>query len=375
MADEGLLDRFGALALREADATTAEIDYGWCGGRHVLDDQFAFGHNVYDDCLRVGLRVDTNKVPSEIKKAYLALEEQASTREDGVVGKQQKKLARHSASERIDAEMRSGKFRRSKMTEVLWDLKCRWILSAVSGTSREQLKELLDRTTSLQLEPISAGTLVRRICESSGKLRDYEDLKPTRFFLSEQADESMDYPWAPRADKSRDFTGNELLLWLWYESMQGGEIDLGKQAVQITVQKMLDLECIYGQSGKASLKHEQPTSMSEALEAVRSGKIPRKLGLVLAIDNQLFPFTLQAETLAVGGLKLPEVDDADSPRVLFEMRIALLREFIETLDRVIEKFVEVRVSGAWPGIVKKIRDWAGRSRSPVVYASTHADAN
>ncbi|HQY89523.1 MAG TPA: hypothetical protein PK402_12795, partial [Tepidisphaeraceae bacterium] len=74
--DEAMLERFSALALREEELTSNEVEYGWCGGRHVMDEQFNFAHNVFSECFSIGLRIDTNKVPSEIKKAYVALEEQ-----------------------------------------------------------------------------------------------------------------------------------------------------------------------------------------------------------------------------------------------------------------------------------------------------------
>src|SRR5688572_23702786 len=93
--DEATLERFSALALREEELTSNEVEYGWCGGRHVLDEHFHFAHNVFSECFSIGFRIDTNKVPSEIKKAYVALEEQQGNGNPG--SRAAKKLAKENA--------------------------------------------------------------------------------------------------------------------------------------------------------------------------------------------------------------------------------------------------------------------------------------
>src|SRR5438045_2223736 len=75
--DQEVLDKLSALALRPWEVANEEEEYGWSGGRHILDAQFSFEHNVYADCLFFGLRTDTNKVPAELKKAYQMMEEEA----------------------------------------------------------------------------------------------------------------------------------------------------------------------------------------------------------------------------------------------------------------------------------------------------------
>jgi len=97
--------------------------------------------------------------------------------------------------------------------------------------------------------------------------------------------------------------------------------------------------------------------MPEARDALRSGKLPRKAGLVLEANRQQYTLTLGAEGLAIGSLKLPEIEEAESPRVEFEERIALLRDFSRLLDAMYELFLKTRASSGWEGQTTAIRKW------------------
>src|SRR4051794_16325199 len=72
------LDALHEFAIKEKDIQTTpeEVEYGWCAGRHILDGNFSFENNVFADCLHFALRIDTNKFPSELKKAYQLMEEE-----------------------------------------------------------------------------------------------------------------------------------------------------------------------------------------------------------------------------------------------------------------------------------------------------------
>src|SRR4051794_28253051 len=76
--DQALLDKLAEFVLRPAElGVPEEVEYGWSGGQHVLDAAFTFGGNVFADALSFALRVDTNRVPAELKSAYQLIEEQA----------------------------------------------------------------------------------------------------------------------------------------------------------------------------------------------------------------------------------------------------------------------------------------------------------
>jgi subtilisin family serine protease len=76
--DQDLLDKLAEHALRVGEVgVPEEIEYGWAGGRHVLDGTFSFENNVYGDAVFFALRIDSNKVPGDLRRAYAMMEEDA----------------------------------------------------------------------------------------------------------------------------------------------------------------------------------------------------------------------------------------------------------------------------------------------------------
>ena len=358
LPDAETLDKFAALALREGSETTSEIDYGWCGPRHVLDADFSVGNLVYNDCVHVGLRVDTNRVPASLKRAYVSSEQSAAaaTNPSGLASKRQKKDAKDAAKKKIEEDLASGKFRRSKIINVLWDLPNHTLYAAAGGTTGEQLVELMERTFNLTLEPITSSVLALAELESKGLRRDFEDLTPTRF-AAIAGDPPAEYPWTAKGDQAKDFLGNEFLVWLWDAThAAGGEIFVpGTNSMTVMFHRGMELDCVYGQSGRITARFEVPTEMPEVLDAMRAGKVPRRAGLTMAADGQLYTFTLGAESLSIAGLKLPDVDKADSARVLFEERIPLLRDFGKAIDNLYRDFVSSRTCDAWATTRERIQ--------------------
>ena len=366
--DEGLLEKLSEYALRSSELGRPEdVEYGWNGGRHVLDGDFSFENNVYADALHFGLRVDTNKVPGDLKKAYQLMEEEAAAASNpsGFISKNQKRDARETVRRKIEEEMRSGKFRRSKVAPVLWDVAQQILYSPASGGVFEKLAELFERTFGLTLMPLTAGSLSLRMLEPRGRRRDYEDLRPTRFASGPEGEgQYPEYPWVAKGPEPKDFLGNEFLVWLWHEADARTSIVDTESAGDVTIfiDKFLDLDCAYGQSGSDSLRAQGPSRMPEARAALRSGKVPRCAGLILDVARQQYTLSLKAESMAIGTAKLPEVE-ADTPRVLFEERIALLRELGKTTDGLFETFLKVRASSAWEGQVNIIRRWITTTKS------------
>jgi len=361
--DQDMLDKLAEHALRPQEVgVPEEIEYGWSGGRHVLDEQFSFEHNAFAEALFFGLRIDTNKVPGDLKRAYMIMEEDAvaAGNPSGFISKAQKKDVKDTIRQKVDDELRSGKFRRSKLLPLLWDLPSQTLYASATGKRFEMLAELFERTFGLSLIPLSAGSIALRLLEPRGRRRDYEDFRPTRFVYGPEGESQYpEYPWVMKGPEPKDFLGNEFLLWLWHEAdHRDGVIKTdGKQEVTIFIDRSLDLDCSYGQTGKDSLRGDGPSRMPEARDAIRSGKVPRKAGLLMDAGSQTYSLTLNPEGLAVGTAKLPEVEDAETPRVLFEERIALLRDLCRSIDAMFEAFLKIRGSSAWEGQVNAMRRW------------------
>ncbi len=357
------LDMLSEFALRERDlGAPEEEEYGWCGGRHILDSEFDFGHNVFAECLHFALRVDSNKVPGDLKTAYMLMEEEtvAKGNPSGFISKAQKKEVKETIRGRLDEELRSGRFRRSKMIPILWDIESQMVYSPASGKNLEKLHEIFERSFDLTLLLISSGSLALRLLEPKGKRRDYEDARPTRFVHGPEGEGVQpEYPWVAKGPEPKDFLGNEFLLWVWLQIDQhdGAVKTESMGRIELLIDKTLDLDCAYGQTGKDGLRGDGPTNMPEARDALRSGKLPRKCALSLVIGGEQFDLKLSAEDFTFSGTKLPEVEDADTPRVLFEERISLLRDLLKGWDALFETFLKLRCSSSWDGQKSHIRKW------------------
>jgi hypothetical protein len=372
--DQQLLDKLSEHALRPGDlGAPEEIEYGWSGGRHVLDDQFTFENNVFADSLHFALRTDTNKVPSELARAYKLMEEDvlAKGNPSGFISKKQKKDAKDVAQRKVDEELRSGKYRRSKLTPILWDLSTGMLYCNASIKIQEQLLEIFERTFGLSLQPLSAGSMAQRMAESKGRRRDYEDASPTRFAIGPDGEgQSAEYPWVAKGPEAKDFLGNEFFVWLWHQAQShSGVISLGSSDASIFFDKSLDLDCVFGQTGRDGLRGDGVTQMPEAVDALRSGKVPRKAGIILESSGAQYTLTLSAEALAAGSLKLPNVEEAENPRVLFEERISMLRDFTVVLENLYGAFLKIRFSSAWESQVTTIRQWIMQSRRAIATAA------
>lgn len=369
MPDEDLLKKLADHAIKPSETgLPEEVEYGWCGPRHLLDPSFGFEHCVFNDCLFFALRVDTNKVPAEIRHAWQVIEEDAlaKTNPSGFISKQQKRLARETINQRIDEELRSGKYRRSKHIPLLWDLPNGVVYGPSSLSVREKLTELFSITFGLELEPLTSGNIALRELERRGRRREYEDFVPTRFAKSPQdPDAPAEYPWTIRGDGVKDFLGNEFLLWMWYETAhRSGTVKTTDSEVAVMFDRSLQLDCVFNHTGKETLLATGPTRLPEAIDGLRTGKVPRKCGLIVEAPSGQYNLTLTGESFAVGSLKLPDIEQADTPRTLLEERINLLRDFSRVLDGMYYSFLTTRCQG-WNTQVSQIQKWVASHVKPV----------
>ena len=372
--DQDLLDKLVAHVLQAPEFGVPEdVEYGWCGGRHIFDSTFSFEHNVLGDAAHFALRIDTNRVPSELKRAYQLMEEDATAagNPSGFISKNQKRDVKDVVRRKLDEDLRSGKFRRSKLIPILWDFATQTLYTPASVAAMEKLHELFERTFELTLEPLTAGSIALRYVEGKARRREYEDMRPTRFVPGPEGEgQYPDYPWVAKGPQPKDFLGNEFLLWLWHESeLRRGVIQTEAAGeVAVLLDRSLELDCAYGQSGKDSLRADGPTRMPEARDALRSGKLPRRAGLVLESGGKQFQLTLNCETLGCAGVKLPDVEEAEDARVVFEERIAMLRDLSQTIDSLFHAFLRTRAGAAWEGQTTSIRRWILQTSKQAVVA-------
>jgi hypothetical protein len=281
------------------------------------------------------------------------------------------------------------------MTQVLWDIPSATVLcAAASNKALEALAENFRATfEGASLLSASAGTLGYRHLATSGRERDFEDLRPSPFTppppVARPADDAdlnpttaiPDCPWARSSAEPRDFLGNELLLWLWHTiDQREGLVEIAdpdgpgdSASLAIAMDRTLELECAWGIAGKLTIRDHAggpaPIRTPEAAEALSLGKWPRKSGLILADNSageeagQVWACTLHADRWTVSAAALPsvpeETDTADA-ELAFRLDRAL------RLDRLLlglyNHFLDLRTSDRWDDERERIRAWIGEHR-------------
>jgi hypothetical protein len=332
---------------------------GWTAADHILDTKFDLAKNVVNDALHFAMRIDEVKVPGDLLRAYtqIELDALAANNPSGMPSARQKREARQNAKDRLEEEARDGRYLRRKAIPLLWDAPSNELLvGTTSVTALERLTVLFHQTFNRRLEPLRAGQQAFSLAETKNRTRAVDDARVTAFVPGQEGEVA----WSLE-ETSRDFLGNEFLLWLWY--YLENESDTLKLAddseVAAMVARTLTLECPRGQTGKESISSDGPTKLPEALRAVQAGKLPRKAGLTLVRHDAQYELTLQAETLAVGSARLPAAE-GDEERARLEERVTQIRHLLETLDLVYDAFLSRRLTESWSAELGQMKKWLRR---------------
>ena len=351
-----------AFGRHGAAETSDGVSFGWSGGDHVLDLGFDPAKNLLNDALHLAIRIDADRIPGPLLRAYsqMELEALAAQNPSGTPTRAQRQEAKERARLRAEAEAADGRFRRMNHTPVLWDGLANVLYAGTtSAKALERLQQLFRETFDRPLEPLTAGSLALgtegtdfgapdALAEASISLLGGEDAE-----LSTVA-------WAANSPNMLDHLGNEFLVWLWHRLQNESDtIRLGDASeVAVMMARTLSLDCPRGENGRDCLTDDSPTRLPEAFRALQSGKLPRKVGLVLLRQGAQYELTLQAETLAVsGGVLPPPEHDGLSESERKAARIDSLRHLSETIDLLFDAYCRRRGSKSWPTEVSRIRRW------------------
>ncbi len=367
-AEPALLEHLQEHAFKETPiGAPDEVEVGFTTGVHLLDTEFTYDKCVFGNCVHFAMRVDAHKVPSEWKKAYRKLHEQAlaAGNPSGMATREQKLEAREEADRLIHQDLAAGRFRRSKLVSLLWDTASQTVYCAALGEAlHEHLRLLFRQAFRVDLHAISAGASAGFVLDKAGRTRDFEDLMPSPLTAAppevEEGQSRPEVPWVVRAVNLKDFVGNEFLLWLWHAlSTTDGSFQIDdRTTLQIAVDQVMDQQCAWDARGKMGLRAHGPLRLPEAGEALKHGKWPRKVGMILADGSNGYELTLQGETLAVSAAKLPDPDETEHPREVIEQRLQQIAELSGYLDGLFGLFLKERTGDQWKSTVKTIREWA-----------------
>jgi len=360
-----ILERAGThlIGVHGTAVTTDPVSTGWSGGDHVLDLTLDREKNIVDDALHLAIRIDSDKIPGALLRAYtqMEIEARAVTNPSGVATKAQRQEAKEAATLRAQAEAADGRFRRLAHFPILWEGRTNTLYAgSTSTTVLDRLQSLFRETFDRSLDPVTAGSLAQ-------SLAALEPGQPADFRLSVASftggNVSAETPGATTANGdpfSLDFLGSELLVWIWHSLQQDGGTRalLDGSEASVVLARSLTLDCPRGETGRDHLTDDLPTRLPEALRALQAGKLPRKAGMILSRQGAQYELTLQADTLAVSGASLPKPEGPKlSPHESRIARLDSLRHLSETLDLLFATFLALRTSTGWTDELGLIRNW------------------
>jgi len=393
-----LLDQLQARAFRpDTIGIPAEILASWITGEHLFDNDFTYEKNGFGDILLCAMRIDTRKIPAEIRRAYKQMHEQAMAagNPSGFASKNQKQEAAETADAKIRDELAAGKHHRAKSVPVMWDLRHRMLYcGTLNVTAIEHLEALFSQTFNLKLERLGASGMAGQILRGKGHGRNFEDLTPSVFTppppmaTGDHDEDAPSYnmntptvPWVKTSVDTKDFVGNEFLFWLWWVTETHGGVvtavsDAVRAEVSVVFDKTLDMDCAWGQGGTQALRGDGPTRWPEAGRGLGAGKWPRKASLILADSESQWELTFHAGRFSVGAAMLPAAQDVSHAREVIEYRLQSIRSLALTLNGLFATFLQQRVGSRWPSVRSQISQWIAQRKGRHATADQqHATAN
>ncbi|TWU47113.1 hypothetical protein [Rubripirellula reticaptiva] len=353
---------------RHESASTENVHVGFLGGDHLFDQDFDLDKNLINNAVHLCVRVDTNQIPAAIRAAWLQMELAGYAKDSpsGVATKSQRKEAKEAVEQRCEVEAASGKYRRMQQFPLLWDHSNGLLYFGGSvGTASAYCTDLLERTFEVELRRLGAGIIAQDWSVEADCFADLDDLQPVSFVTGETA---TGHGWANEHSQAPDFLGNEFLMWLWWtlENESDTIVLPDESEVTLMLAKTLSLECPLGESGKETITAESPVKLPEAMQAIRSGKLPRKTGMTMVRDGRTFDLVLQAETFGISGAKIHLDDDEEFDD---DDRIDAIRTLSETVDGLFHTFCDRRVDADWKKDLKKVTKWLNSTGKPAQKAA------
>lgn len=354
-SDIRILEKF---AISEISASAEQPGVGFLAGEHLLDLKFSLEKNVIGEALSCAIRVDTHQVPAAVRKAWQQLELAALTADNP--GSRPTKVQRQEAREAVEArcedEIKSGRFLRMAQFPVLWDARDGVLYFAHASTTAADLCcDLFSRAFGLELQPMTASRRVRDWAAETKHRKLLDQAIPAVFH---KGNATAEISWWNQQEGNWDFLGNEFLLWLWWRwETVSDTLALPDQSEATGMfARTLSLQCPRDESGKETISAEGPTGLPESMQAIRSGKLPRKAGMTVVRHGQQYDLTIQPERFMVSGAKI-HVDDTSEGHGVLEDRIESVRSLHETVDLMFRAFCEQRIGKNWHGELEQIGRW------------------
>ncbi len=345
---------------------------GWTAGEHLFDAGFTDERMLFHRDVLAAIRIDSDRVPPEVRRAYLL---SAMAEEMADADRSSRRRARERALRRCDAEVAEGRWRRRALVPLLIRTHDAVVLAPTkSDAVTTAIRSLIERTLDCTVTPQTSGTLALLIAGQCGREGAAADAEPESFgpVPGATADRSgrPDPAWC-EASHPMDFLGNAFVLWAWWRSEQAGQqTDCGT----IVLRKSIELACPWDSTGSIVVRSDDPAARSEVRAALRCGKWPRRVGLILSNEGEAWEFTLQADRWEVSGLRLdPPSGIPGTRREAIEVRLASLQSFDQALIALYSEFLRERFGNGWKTARANVVRWMRESEPRITRVAELAE--
>lgn len=336
---------FASHAAPPLDAVKREAHVGWVTGRHLLD------RNITDDTayvggyLRLTLLKAERKVPEALMRAECRMQELAEMKGGGDGGLKRNRRAeiRKEVAERLQPTMPPS------LTAMPMVADSRAGLVYASAMAEKQIDTFIHHfgeASGVELIPMTPEVISLKRQQVNAR-----DLGPTSF-SPEVEDEA-----------AGGSLGQDFLTWLWFFSeSRGGEIEVAREKWAVGIEGPLVFVLEGEGAHEAILRKGSPLVSAEAKVALLNGKKLRAARLILARGETQWGVTLDADTFAFRGLKLPKEERLD-PVSRFQERMLAVTSFRETFFALYDQFIsERRNEGSWRETRTAMHRWvSGRT--------------
>ncbi|MFO1077501.1 MAG: hypothetical protein U1E73_07220 [Planctomycetota bacterium] len=150
--------------------------------------------------------------------------------------------------------------------------------------------------------------------------------------------------------RTHGFLGEEFLTWLWYRwETDGGEYALSAgRSVGVALDDFLSFAAPSEDETEQTLRRGLPTRTAEARTALRQGRRLKKAKLIVAEGSRQWLCTLDAPTMTLSGVRLPEdAEDIESPQDRTADRAANWLALHEVVSAVYGVFLRERLGSGY----------------------------
>jgi hypothetical protein len=340
------LERFQAHRAGKLDNIADEPQVGWVSGRHLLDTQIEEDTATCAGYLHLYLRQAVRKIPATLFKAECRIEELArlQANQSFVLPRKQRREIREGVKERLLKQMPP------TLSGVPCVIDANHKILYLGAASPSQINAFLgffEDTIGFEPAPMYPELLAERVCRV--KPEDLPVLAFTELSRRER----------PPATLGRDF-----VTWLWFfQNEKGGTIDLDNGTrFAIAIDGPLQFAAEGPGAMESVVRKGAPTASAEAKAALGVGKKLVRAKFTLAREKDTWDFTLDADTLAARGMKLPAGEKLD-PVSHFQERVIFLDNFREALWKLFGTFIEQLSDGKQAkALQREVAAWAAGLR-------------